>query len=252
MSNIILKGKNLTKLYSSEKSEVAALDNLNLEIYNGEYAAIMGPSGSGKSTLLHVLCGLDSLTGGSVSISNTQINTMSEKELSLFRREEIGFIFQAFNLVPNLTILENILISGFLTKTNRSVVKNKALDLLKSMEISELADRLPSEISGGEKQRAAIARALINSPSILFADEPTGNLNSASTGNVLDIFSKINKNKQTIITVTHELQAACRADRVFYIKDGRINDIYTFSGDDTLDYTQKENELFKWLSKRGW
>ena len=252
MANIILKGKNLTKLYSSEKSEVAALDNLNLEIYKGEYAAIMGPSGSGKSTLLHVLSGLDSLSDGAVFINNNQINTMSEKNLSLFRREEIGFIFQAFNLVPNLTVLENILISGFLTKVNRTEIKNKAFDLLNMMEIPDLADRMPSEISGGEKQRAAIARALINSPSILFADEPTGNLNSASTANVLDIFSKINQNKQTIITVTHELQAACRADRVLYIKDGRINDIYTFSGDDTLNNSQKENELFNCLSKRGW
>jgi putative ABC transport system ATP-binding protein len=252
MAKVLLKAKGLTKIYATDKAEVAALDNLDIEIYNGEYAVIMGPSGSGKTSLLHVLGGLDSLTEGNIFINNAQINIMSEKELAIFRRRNIGYIFQTLNLVPNLSVIENILISGFLLKTKRRAVVNRAYELLKTMGIHDLAHRMPAEVSGGELQRVAIARVLINQPAMILADEPTGNLNSASTNSILNLFTQINRDKQTILMVTHELKAACRGDRVFYIKDGRIDGIYTFPPNTESSRPQREEELFKWLNRRGW
>jgi putative ABC transport system ATP-binding protein len=163
----------------------------------------------------------------------------------------MGFVFQAFNLVPNLTLLENLLAAGYLTDAGKADIEQRAQKLLSDMGISELANRLPAQISGGEQQRAAIARALINEPKILFADEPTGALNSASGTRVLDQFSALAKDNQTIFMVTHDLKAACRGKRILFLQDGELKGEFRFeAGMDSLE--QREESLFSWLSAQGW
>ncbi|MCP4218461.1 MAG: ATP-binding cassette domain-containing protein [bacterium] len=235
MKNTLINASGLTKVYSNGTVDVNAVAGIDLEIEQGEFVVIMGASGSGKSTLLHLLSGLDSTTAGKIIINGNSITTMNEKESALFRRKNIGFIFQAYNLVPNLSILENILVPGFLVTKNRKELMEKAYGILEDVGIRDLASRMPSEVSGGQQQRAAIARALINSPKVIFADEPTGNLNSGSSDLILDTLAKINRNNQTIVMVTHHLKAACRGNKIYYIKDGKIDDIYTKTAQQTTE-----------------
>lgn len=252
MKSKIISTKDLCKTYVSDGVQFHAIRNINLEIYENEFTVIMGSSGSGKSTLLYLLSGLDNVTAGEVSFEELRVDLMNEKKTSKFRRESIGFVFQAINLVPNLTLLENTAISGYLKEKNRKKVNDKALELLKLMDLKEQARRLPSQVSGGQQQRAAIARGLINNPTVLFADEPTGSLNSSQGENVLDILTDINLKGQTIVMVTHDIKAACRADRILFLKDGQID------GDLQLDkyseekIEQREKLIFDYLTEKGW
>lgn len=246
---MILESKNLCKTYYSNDVEFHALKNVDLEINQGEFVAIMGQSGSGKSTLLYTLSGMDSITGGEVFIENQKINNLKEKEMTKIRRENIGFIFQGINLVSNLTLKENIVVPGYLTSKSKDAIDHRAIALIDRMEIMDQVNKLPTQVSGGQKQRAAIARAMINDPDILFADEPTGALNSSSSKAVLDLIKKFNEDGQTIVMVTHDIKSASYANRVIFLKDGRIEgelDLKKFKTDN------QEKVIFDFLSKKGW
>ncbi|UNC92082.1 ABC transporter ATP-binding protein [Candidatus Contubernalis alkaliaceticus] len=252
MQNVILSTKDLCKTYVSDGIQFHAIRNINLEIYRQDFTVIMGSSGSGKSTLLYLLSGIDSVTAGEVSFQGSRVDLMDEKKTAEFRRKSIGFIFQAINLVPNLTLFENIAISGYLVSSNRKQVNEKTKELLAVMGLEQEAQRLPSQVSGGQQQRAAIARGLINSPTVLFADEPTGSLNSQQSQNVLDILTDINTEGQTIVMVTHDIKAACRADRILFIKDGKIGGDLKLEKYSKNDSEQREKEIFRYLTEKGW
>ena len=251
MSNTILKTKNLKKVYSSGGAENTVISKLDQTFRVGEFTVIMGSSGSGKSTLLYLLSGLDESTDGEIWFQNQTINNSSEKELALLRRHHIGFVFQNANLVPNLTVLENILIAGYLKGGNKKKIKKRAEDLLAQAGLQELSHRLPSQLSGGQQQRCAIVRALINSPTIVMADEPTGNLNSSSSEAVLDIFSEFNQMGQSIIMVTHDIKSACRGQRILYFRDGGVVDELRFENKE-VSQEEKEKMVKDWLRDKGW
>jgi putative ABC transport system ATP-binding protein len=211
------------KVYGAGPTEVRALDGVTIEFPVGEFAAIMGPSGSGKSTLLHCLAGLDRLTSGNVLIGDVDLGTLHEKDLTLLRRERVGFIFQFFNLVPTLTAGDNVTLP--LALAGKRPEDDWLDTVVGTLGIADRLDHLPAELSGGQQQRVATARALINRPEIVFADEPTGNLDSRAGGEVLKFLRQAaDEFGQTIVMVTHDAAAASRADRVVFLSDGRIVD----------------------------
>ncbi len=217
----ILKVENLTKSYGKGEAKVDAIKNINLSINKGEFVAIVGPSGSGKSTLLHLLGGVDKPTSGKVYINDVDIYDLKEKDLSIFRRRNVGLIYQFYNLIPVLSVKENILLPAELD--NRKIDKDYLDDLLKTLGLKERANHLPNELSGGQQQRTSIGRALINRPSIVLADEPTGNLDSKNSKEVLELLKlSVRKYNQTLIMITHDPSIALQADRVITIEDGTI------------------------------
>ena len=217
----ILKVENLTKSYGKGEAKVDALKNINLSINKGEFVAIVGPSGSGKSTLLHLLGGVDKPTSGKVYINDVDIYNLKEKDLSILRRRNVGLIYQFYNLIPVLSVKENILLPAELD--NRKIDKDYLDDLLKTLGLKERANHLPNELSGGQQQRTSIGRALINRPSIVLADEPTGNLDSKNSKEVLELLKlSVRKYNQTLIMITHDTSIALQADRVITIEDGTI------------------------------
>ena len=217
----ILKVENLTKSYGKGEAKVDAIKNINLSINKGEFVAIVGPSGSGKSTLLHLLGGVDKPTSGKVYINDVDIYNLKEKDLSIFRRRNVGLIYQFYNLIPVLSVKENILLPAELD--NRKIDKDYIDDLLKTLGLKERANHLPNELSGGQQQRTSIGRALINRPSIVLADEPTGNLDSKNSKEVLELLKlSVRKYNQTLIMITHDPSIALQADRVITIEDGTI------------------------------
>lgn len=250
MQEVIIQAKKLRKSYQTGKTEVPVINSLDLELYKGDFTVIMGSSGSGKSTLLYLLSGLEVATGGEVWLEGKAVHSLDERVMTLLRREYIGFVFQDFNLVPNLTFLENILIPAYLVKNDRNELKERAKKLMDKMHILDLADRLPSEVSGGQQQRCSMARAVINNPRVVMADEPTGNLNSSSSASVLDILTELNEQGQSIVMVTHDIRSACRANRIIFLKDGRIEDDLRF--EKALSVDDKEVQLLKWLAKKDW
>lgn len=246
---MILESKNLCKTYYSNNVEFHALKNVDLNVTKGEFVAIMGQSGSGKSTLLYTLSGMDDLTGGSVYLKGKEVSNLKEKEMTLVRREEIGFIFQGINLVSNLTLKENVVVPGYLATKSKKKINDRANILLNRMNISDQVDKLPTQVSGGQKQRAAIARAMINNPDILFADEPTGALNSSSSRDVMSLIKSFNEDGQTIIMVTHDIKSASYANRVVFLKDGRIEGELNLNKYNT---NNPEKVIFDFLSEKGW
>ncbi len=221
---MIIEAKELSKIYGGDENKVVALNKVNLEIATSDFISIMGPSGSGKSTLLHILSGLDKPTSGSLSYDGKEIYSFSDKELSAFRRQRIGFIFQQFNLLPVLTAKENIIMPLLLDKKHNDETYLKQLtDLL---GISDRLTHLPNELSGGQQQRVAIARALIAEPDIIFADEPTGNLDSKSGSEVMELLKNIqHKMGKTLVIITHDSRIATMADRQFVIVDGVLSEV---------------------------
>ncbi|MCW3790157.1 ABC transporter ATP-binding protein [Paenibacillus sp. LS1] len=217
----ILKTNHLSKIYGSDEARVEALREVNLSVNQGEFVAIVGASGSGKSSLLHLLGGVDQPTSGQVLIDGVDLYSQSENELAVFRRRKIGFIFQSYNLIPVLTAEENIKLPMLLE--NKHVDEGYLEELLSVLGLSDRRQHLPSQLSGGQQQRTAIGRALINKPSIILADEPTGNLDSKNSKEIVDLLTySVRKYNQTLIMITHDLNVAQRADRVVNIKDGTL------------------------------
>ena len=225
----LLDVRNLKKVYTTRlgSNQVQALSNVNFSVEQGEYVAIMGESGSGKTTLLNILASLDRPTGGEVILNGKNTVDIKEKELSAFRRKNLGFVFQDFNLMDSLSVKENIMLPVLLDKKEQKECEEKAEALEKQFGIEHLQEKNPYELSGGERQRVAICRALINDPSIIFADEPTGNLDSKSGKVVAEEFRKINEELgKTLLMVTHDPQMASRCKRVIFLKDGYVmNDV---------------------------
>ena len=217
----LLRVENLSKSYGKGEAKVDAPKNINLSIKKGEFIAIVGPSGSGKSTLLHLLGGVDKPTSGNVFINDINIYDLKEKDLAIFRRRNVGLIYQFYNLIPVLTVKENILLPAELD--NRKIDKEYLEDLLKTLDLKERENHLPSELSGGQQQRTSIGRALINRPSIVLADEPTGNLDSKNSKEIVELLKvSVKKYNQTLIMITHDTNIALQADRVITIEDGII------------------------------
>lgn len=220
----ILEVKNISKIYTTRfgSAKVQALSNMNFTVEEGEYVAIMGESGSGKTTLLNILASLDKPTGGEVLLNDKNITLIREKELSAFRRDNLGFVFQDFNLLDNFSLKDNILLPLVLQKKTVSEMEARLKPIAERLGIAELLEKYPYEVSGGRKQRTAIARAIITNPQLILADEPTGALDSKASAGLLKVFREINDDGQTILMVTHSLNAASHANRVLFIKDGEV------------------------------
>ncbi|MGB3907405.1 MAG: ABC transporter ATP-binding protein [Methanomethylovorans sp.] len=218
--NPIIELKDLCKSYWAGNMEIKILKNINMKVYPGEFLAIMGPSGSGKSTLMNMIGCLDRPTCGQVILMGQDINKITDSELARLRGLEIGFVFQNFNLVPRLSATQNILLPTYANTKNSIEPNKRANELIKLVGLADRSNNRPSQLSGGQQQRVAIARALINDPSIILADEPTGNLDSKTGSEIMGIFKDLNKKRRTIIMITHDHSLASYADRVVYLKDG--------------------------------
>ncbi len=217
----ILEVKNLSKVYGKGETMVKALDNVSFSVEQGEFVAIIGPSGSGKSTLLHILGGVYTPTNGSVIINNTDISTLNETALAIFRRRQIGLIYQFYNLIPILTVEENITLPLLLD--GRKPDKRLIESLVNRLGLSKRLTHLPNQLSGGQQQRVSIGRALVNNPALMLADEPTGNLDSENSKEIISLLRKLNKeNNQTVIIITHDEKIALSADRIISVQDGKI------------------------------
>ncbi|MBQ9941061.1 MAG: ABC transporter ATP-binding protein [Clostridia bacterium] len=223
MSEPIIKVDNLRKVYKLGTQKVVALDNINLEIYPGEICCILGTSGSGKSTLLNMLAGLEKPSRGNVFINNSSISQMSEKELVDFRQKYLGFVFQSYNLINSMTALENVTLPLVFKGKNKNFRVKAAKNILKTVGLSSHLNHKPSQMSGGQQQRVGIARAFVSNPSVVFADEPTGNLDSKTTDEIMKIMLDVAQSfGQTLVIVTHDRDIASYANRIFYLFDGRI------------------------------
>lgn len=223
-SEMILEVKNLKKIYTTRfgGNQVQALTNVCFSVEEGEYVAIMGESGSGKTTLLNILAALDKPTSGNVMLDGKDITGIKDKDISIFRRENLGFVFQDFNLLDTFSLKDNIFLPLVLSGFEYDEMNKRLEPIAKKLGIHEILDKFPYEVSGGQKQRAAVARALITNPRLILADEPTGALDSKATGSLLRLFNEINNEGQTILMVTHSTKAASHAKRVMFIKDGEV------------------------------
>ncbi|TDO73388.1 putative ABC transport system ATP-binding protein [Halanaerobium saccharolyticum] len=250
----ILKAENLSKDYLINKKKFNVLRNINISINVGDFVSVMGPSGSGKSTLLYNVSGMDKMSSGEVVFQGEKLSELSEKKLSGLRLKKMGFVFQQINLLNNLGILDNIIFPAQMEGSqDRKKVKQRAVALMKKIGIIELAENEITQASGGQLQRAAICRALINEPEILFADEPTGALNSKSAKEVMDVFHTINKEGTTVMIVTHDIRVASHSSRVIFMKDGNIigEKVLGELKDLDIELKDREGKLSKWLLDLG-
>lgn len=220
----ILEAKNLQKIYTTRfgGNQVRALSRVSFSVEEGEYVAIMGESGSGKTTLLNILAALDTPTEGEVLLEGKSLSKIKEKEISAFRRDNLGFVFQDFNLLDTFSLQDNIFLPLVLSKKSYREMRQRLLPIAEKLGISKLLEKYPYEVSGGQKQRAAVARALVTNPKLVLADEPTGALDSRAADDLLKIFGTINRDGQTILMVTHSVKAASHASRILFIKDGSL------------------------------
>ena len=253
MVSSILRTEKLCKSFSNGGIQQHVIKNLDMEIITGDFTIIMGASGSGKSTLLYALSGMDKPSMGKVFFNETEIQDYSNDELAVFRRGNCGFVFQSVYLLENQTILDNILTGALIVQKNSRELVQKAKDLLTKVGIDqEMWKKYPNQLSGGEAQRVGIVRAIINDPKILFADEPTGQLNSASGRDVLDVFTEIHKNGQSIVMVTHDIKTALRGTRVIFLRDGGIEGEYRMPVYGTDDEKERRSGLQEFLDEMGW
>ena len=255
MGNVCLKATDLCKTYIVDGYSNNVLQNISLSIEEGEFVSIMGPSGSGKSTLLYTISGMDSMTAGNVIFDGEDISTMNDKALTKLRLLKMGFIFQQMYMMKKLCIMDNIVLPGYQAKVKtREEVNKKAEDLMRRLGIVEIAKREITEVSGGQLQRACLARALINSPKVLFADEPTGALNSKASMEVLSELVKANEDGTTVLMVTHSEKVAACSDRIIYLMDGDIRGELNLGkmSSDREEYALREKKLRKWLEEMGW
>ena len=222
----IIELKNVRKLYRMGDEKIVALDNINLEIYQGEVVCLLGTSGSGKSTLLNMMAGLEKPSRGEIIIKNKNIEKMSENQLAAFRQKYIGFVFQSYNLLPTLSALENVTLPLIFRNISGSKRNERAKKMLEAVGLEKRLNHKPSQMSGGQQQRVSIARAFVGNPNIVFADEPTGNLDTKTTLEIMELITKMAKEQnQTLIIVTHDIEISCYADRVIHIRDGNVDKI---------------------------
>ncbi len=253
MKKAILCAKNLCKSFSQGGQETQILKSVTVEIYEGDFTVIMGASGAGKSTLLYALSGMDGITSGELTFKGQSMNGISENKMAKLRAEAFGFVFQQTHLVSNLTLFENVAVAGAVGKNkNEKAVREKARNLLVQMHADNAKDRLPSQVSGGEAQRAAIARAMMNDPNLIFADEPTGALNKSNSEEVLNLLTELSENGQSILMVTHDIKAAIRANRILYLEDGQILDELSLTSYCPQDVKEREAKVNEWLSSLQW
>jgi len=248
MKEVILSARDVSKRFSGE----TVLDHVSAELYRGDFTVVMGASGAGKSTLLYAFSGMDAISEGQVSYQGQEISGLGEKKMAALRAKEFGFVFQQTCLVSNLTLFENVAVAGYLGGSSGKAVRERAAELLERMRVGNARNRLPGQVSGGEAQRAAIARAVINRPGLLFADEPTGALNRRNTDEVLDLLTGLNREGQSILMVTHDLRCAARGNRVLYLEDGKLLDELELSPYSGESSGNRETRLGVWLSALGW
>ena len=252
MSEIQLKTEKLSKSFSSGGAMQHVLKNIDLQLYKGDFTVIMGASGAGKSTLLYALSGMDTPSLGTITFGNETISDMSSDKLAVFRRRHCGFVFQQIYLIDGMNVMDNVLAAGLLVNKDKKELTRRARELFRAVDITEEMQRkFPTQISGGEAQRVGIARALINSPEILFADEPTGALNSQMGLDVLDTLTGFNEQGQSVVMVTHDMRSARRGNRILYLKDGIIMgecDLGKYKPGDR----QRHEKLAAFLAEMGW
>ena len=249
----ILEVNNVKKIYTTRfgGAKVQALSNVSFTVEEGEFVAIMGESGSGKTTLLNILASLDKPTSGEVKLKGMNLSAIREKDIASFRRDHLGFVFQDFNLMDNFSVMDNIFLPLVLSGKKFPEMKERLSPIAEGLGISEILQKYPYEISGGQKQRTAVARAVITNPELILADEPTGALDSRSADELLNIFRKINSSGQTILMVTHSIKAASKAGRVLFIKDGEVfHQLYRGSGGDD-EMFQRISDTLTMLQSRG-
>ena len=253
MVSSILRTDKLCKSFSNGGRQQHVIKNMDLEIMENDFTIIMGASGSGKSTLLYALSGMDKPTLGKVYFGDKEIQDYSNDELAVFRRGNCGFVFQSVYLLENQTVLDNVLTGALIVQKNTPELLKKVKDLLKKVGIEEeMWNKYPNQLSGGEAQRVGIVRAIINDPKILFADEPTGALNSAASKDVLDVFTEVHKNGQAIVMVTHDLKTALRGTRVLFLRDGKVEGDYRMPKFGEDDYKERRDKLSQFLETMGW
>lgn len=253
MKKIILSAKGVCKSFAHNGGQIHVLSHVDIDLYEGDFTVIMGASGSGKSTLLYSLSGMDRATAGEVIYNGNDIVKMRENELAKLRYTDFGFIFQQMHLISNLTLFENVAVSGYLNKKySRKDINKRTGELLEKMSVSHIRTHLPSQVSGGEQQRCAVARAVINKPKLLFADEPTGALNRKNTTEVLNLLTDINNAGQNVLMVTHDMKAALRANRILYIEDGKIIGSLSLPSYNPVEEKSRETQVNAWLSSLEW
>ena len=253
MSSSILHTEKLCKTFSNGGVQQHVIKNLDIDIREKEFTVVMGSSGSGKSTLLYALSGMDKPTLGKVFFGNEDIPQYSNDRLAVFRRKNCGFVFQSIYLLENMTVFDNVMTGALVVQKNSPELVKKAEELLKKVGINEeIWKKYPNQLSGGESQRVGIVRAVINDPKILFADEPTGSLNSASSCDVLDIFTELHKRGQSIVLVTHDLKTALRGNRVIFLSDGTVAGEYEMPPYGTDDIRKRRDGLQDFLERMGW
>lgn len=249
----MLSARSVTKEYRSDSAVQTVLADVSIDLNRGGFTVVMGPSGAGKSTLLQVLSGMDRVSSGTVAYGDVRIDELDERGMASLRRDSFGFVFQQSRLIGGLTLLENVAVAGYLNR-DRSARQTRAHAgrLLDRMNVGAARDRLPTKVSGGEAQRASIARAIVNEPELLFADEPTGSLNRASTDEVLDLFTELNREGQGILMVTHDQRAALRGDRILYLEDGAVAGELSLPVYDGADLAAREERVSRWLLGMNW
>lgn len=254
MKKELIRTEKLSKSYINEGVQTHVLVNIDMTIYEGDFTVVMGNSGSGKSTLLYCISGMDKLTGGQVYVEGNPLKELKESQLALLRTEKMGFVFQQMHLIQNLTLFENVIVSGYLKKKQKTAaVHQRGLALLTQVGMEAYKDRYPSQVSGGQQQRAAIARALINQPAIIFADEPTGALNSSAGKEILDTLTERSTAGQSIVMVTHDIKAALRGNRLIYVKDGQILGEFSLPRyTEASEVKHREAQILSWLQEMGW
>lgn len=251
MNNTVIKTEHLCKDYSLGKSVVNALKNIDVEIYEGDFTVIMGSSGSGKSTLLYALSSMDNPTRGKVEVLGSNIAGLGEKEIAEIRKSYISFIFQSINLIPDLTAFENIAYPAYLVMS-KNKANQRTKELLREFDLTEQCDKYPNEMSGGQQQRIAIIRAIVTNPQIIFADEPTGALNSNAGTQVLDLLTQLNKKGQSVVMVTHDIRACVRGNRLLFLTDGQIDGDLNLGRYNSSAQQKREETVFRFLKSHKW
>lgn len=250
---VLLSARGVKKEFPGRQEAEQVLKNIDMDIYEGDFTVIMGSSGAGKSTLLYALSGMDSITAGKVLYREKEISGYKEQQMAALRSHDFGFVFQQAHLVSNLSLFENVAVAGYLDGgRNAETVRKRAKELLERMHVETAKYRFPSEVSGGEAQRAAIARAMINNPGLLFADEPTGALNKRNSEEVMNLLTGLNESGQSILMVTHDIRAAIRGTRILYLEDGKILDEMIFPAFQETDAKNREKKLSEWLNTLSW